>query len=295
MMTISAFANQPPSSAALVGNETCLGCHDELGEKFTETMHGIIGTGDKGAVSCESCHGPGSAHAEEGDVSLIGNPSKVDQFGESTCLSCHQTAMFDNWEFAAHNGADMNCAGCHKIHTPPKAMSDYAIEKMCYNCHSDVRAEMHMPSHHPVKEGLVSCVDCHAVHGGSPEMVLEETGRELCMSCHPEKEGPFIYEHAPVAEDCMVCHSPHGTIADNLLVQNEPTLCLNCHAMHFHATIEGWDGDFGTPQTPERAGTSTPDGWKQGMLTKCTQCHTEIHGSDLPSQAMSTHGTGLTR
>ena len=67
-------------------------------------------------------------------------------------------------------------------------------------------------------------------------------------------------------EDCMMCHTPHGSVADNLLIANEPTLCLNCHAMHFHATIEGWDGDFGTPQAPERAGTSTPDGWKQGML-----------------------------
>lgn len=93
----------------------------------------------------------------------------------------------------------------------------------------------------------------------------------------------------------MLCHSPHGTVADNLLTQTEPVLCLNCHAMHFHAAIEGWDGDFTNPQAPERAGTTTADGWKVGMLTKCTQCHTEIHGSDLPSQTISTSGNALTR
>ena len=93
----------------------------------------------------------------------------------------------------------------------------------------------------------------------------------------------------------MICHSPHGTVADNLLKQNEPALCLSCHPMHFHATIEGWDGDFTVPLDPSRNGTSTSEGWKIGMLTKCTQCHTSVHGSDLPSQATSTGGAGLTR
>jgi DmsE family decaheme c-type cytochrome len=152
-----------------------------------------------------------------------------------------------------------------------------------------------MPSHHPVREGKMSCLDCHNPHGGRVGLAQDDSGRELCFSCHPEKEGPFIYEHAPVSEDCMTCHTPHGSVADNLLIQTEPTLCLNCHAMHFHASVEGWDGNFGVPMAPERAGFSTPDGWKKGMLTKCTQCHTEIHGSDLPSQSISTSGTGLTR
>jgi len=294
-LSIPAFASKPPPDAVPVGNETCLDCHDELGEAFAKTFHGIVNDEASGSINCESCHGSGSAHAEEGDIELIGNPAKTDQFGSSSCLNCHNTAMFDEWEFAGHNGGDVNCAGCHTIHEEPQPATGHYIQKTCFKCHSDVSAALHMPSHHPVNEGLISCIDCHAVHGGTPELAMDATGRELCMSCHPEKEGPFIYEHAPVSENCLVCHSPHGTVADNLLVQNEPTLCLSCHPMHFHATIPGWDGDFATPQTPERAGTSTPDGWKEGILTKCTQCHTEIHGSDLPSQAISTGGTGLTR
>ena len=141
----------------------------------------------------------------------------------------------------------------------------------------------------------MSCLDCHDTHGGQTAFTQENTGREMCFSCHPEKEGPFVYEHAPANEDCMVCHTPHGSVADNLLIVSEPTLCLNCHAMHFHAAIEGWDGDFANPQAPDRAGTSTAEGWKIGMLTKCTQCHTAVHGSDMPSQAISTSGNALTR
>jgi DmsE family decaheme c-type cytochrome len=152
-----------------------------------------------------------------------------------------------------------------------------------------------MPSRHPIGEGKLMCGDCHGLHGGPGRLTQDNTGRELCFSCHAEKEGPFVFEHAPVMEDCTICHVPHGSVANNLLKQNEPALCLSCHAMHFHTTNYSVDGDFSTPQAPERAGTSSPDSWKSGMLTKCTQCHSEIHGSDLPSQASTTGGNALTR
>jgi hypothetical protein len=34
---------------------------------------------------------------------------------------------------------------------------------------------------------------------------------------------------------------------------------------------------------------------KKAMLTKCTQCHSEIHGSDLSSQSITGGGKALTR
>ena len=41
--------------------------------------------------------------------------------------------------------------------------------------------------------------------------------------------------------------------------------------------------------------TSYHDGFKRSMLTKCTQCHARVHGSDLPSQTVPGGGRGLTR
>nr|MBN2277366.1 DmsE family decaheme c-type cytochrome [candidate division Zixibacteria bacterium] len=297
MFSASALAMSTPPGALLVGDETCLSCHDQIGEEFAKTLHGTIAElqSSNRAITCESCHGPGSVHADESDPEKIINPAKGDQFGSVTCLGCHSGEKFDDWTFAQHNTADVNCSSCHTIHAEHRPRSADNIQEKCYGCHSDVRAASFMPSHHPVREGKMTCLDCHNPHGGQATLTMENTGRELCFSCHPEKEGPFVYEHAPVNEDCMVCHTPHGSVADNLLIQTEPALCLNCHAMHFHATIEGWDGNFTVPLAPERAGYSTPDGWKKGMLTKCTQCHTEIHGSDLPSQAISTSGNALTR
>ncbi len=285
------------SALADVSNDDCTACHEDVGEVFMKTSHGIFLMGTTyEETSCESCHGSGDAHVEEGDPEKIINPAKSDQFaGQETCLSCHDNHQFDDWAFSAHRGADVSCVSCHSVHVSAEKGSVAATPDLCYTCHSDVRAAAHMPSHHPIKEGKIDCLDCHNVHGGSVDFTMDDSGRELCFSCHADKEGPFVYEHAPVQEDCMICHTPHGAVADNLLKQSEPALCLNCHSMHFHAGVDGLDGEFTAPQASDRTELSTPDGFKRAMLTKCTQCHNMVHGSDDPSQAISTGGNALTR
>jgi len=280
-----------------VNNEECAACHDQIGEAFAETAHGMYLSGTSGAdYSCESCHGPGDAHIEEGDPAGIINPAEHDQFaGRETCLDCHRNHTFDDWDFSAHRSGDVICSDCHRVHAGPGQGLRKQTPDLCYDCHGNVRAAAHMPSHHPIAEGKITCQDCHNVHGGLATFAMTDDSRELCFSCHADKEGPFLFEHTPVNEDCTLCHAPHGAVADNLLTQSEPALCLNCHAMHFHATIEGVDGPFTSPQAPERAGISTEDGFRRAMLTKCTQCHSQIHGSDMPSQARSTGGNALTR
>ena len=280
-----------------VPNEVCADCHDEVSEIFHQTSHAryFSARPDWVEFGCESCHGNGFAHVEEGDPGKIINPANTDGFSQQLCLDCHKDNGLDEWAFSHHNNADVNCSSCHAVHEPAGQVTKKQGENLCYDCHSDVRAAASMPSHHPIGEGMLSCTDCHTPHGGQLARTADGTGKELCFSCHADVEGPFVFEHAPVAEDCMLCHTPHGSVADKLLKQSEPSLCLNCHAMHFHATIESVPGDFTTPQAPGRAGTSDLDSFKRGMLTKCTQCHTAVHGSDLPSQATSTGGTGLTR
>jgi DmsE family decaheme c-type cytochrome len=282
-------------SAAEVPNDVCAGCHPDVSEAFATTPHGIYLSRTPGVDnSCESCHGSAVGHIEEGDPAQIINPANRDQFGSSfLCFTCHKSSQFDNWSFSSHSTGDINCSDCHSVHGSDSIKK--SEPELCYDCHGNVKAAAYMPSHHPIREGKLNCTDCHNPHGGSARLTSDHSGRELCFSCHAEIEGPFVYEHAPVNEDCMICHDPHGTVADNLLRQTEPSLCLSCHPMHFHATVVSVDGEFTTPQAPERATSSSPDSWKEAMLTKCTQCHTAVHGSDLPSQAISTGGAALTR
>jgi DmsE family decaheme c-type cytochrome len=277
-----------------VGDETCSMCHDEVSQNFKSNIHTRLAVGDD--HTCEACHGPGSKHAEDGDPASIYNPQRdYVSTGKNMCISCHGGTEYSSWQGMAHFEVAEGCSDCHKIHGEEKHLLTKQDPALCFDCHTRQRSQARMPSHHPVIEGLVQCSDCHAIHSGDVKYAVGEGDRELCLSCHTSLQGPFIFEHDPVNENCSICHDPHGTIADKLLIQNEPFLCLSCHSMHFHTTLVGYEGDFYAPQHPERTGTSTRDGMKQAMLTKCTQCHSEIHGSDLPSQSISGDGEALTR
>jgi hypothetical protein len=52
-------------------------------------------------VGCETCHGPGAAHADSGDPSLIGKPTMA------TCEGCHNASRVRSFGFKPllHSGA----------------------------------------------------------------------------------------------------------------------------------------------------------------------------------------------
>ena len=60
-----------------------------------------------------------------------------------------------------------------------------AIENACYQCHMDVRGQFNLPSHHPVPEGRMTCIQCHPPHkgiafaGGSTQLLSQE---ENCVA-----------------------------------------------------------------------------------------------------------------
>jgi DmsE family decaheme c-type cytochrome len=153
-----------------------------------------------------------------------------------------------------------------------------------------------MSSHHPVREGRVTCSSCHSVHGSLEDPLLRtnEGLNDLCQTCHASKTGPFMFEHAPVEESCTTCHDPHGTVANNLLKQGEPFLCLQCHEMHFHNARVAPATPFSLPA----GGSQNPNGvtgFQRAFGTRCTTCHTKIHGSNNPSQGISGGGKALIR
>ncbi|KAA3619569.1 MAG: DmsE family decaheme c-type cytochrome [Calditrichaeota bacterium] len=278
--------------AKKIGDAECADCHEDIAESFAKSAHKVYAE-DEGFL-CESCHGPGSLHAEEEDEMLIFNPKRdFNSTEKSVCLDCHGGSQFESAFGTAHHEAANGCSDCHTVHSTSENLLSQPADQLCQQCHTDIVAQFMLPSHHPVEEGLMTCQDCHEVHGGDNKFAMSEESRELCLTCHASKEGPFVFEHDPVNEDCGICHSPHGTTANNLLAQSEPALCMSCHPMHFHTTLTGLEGTFQAPLFPDRGGVTTLDAFKKGMLTKCTQCHNAIHGSDMPSQGIGS--SALTR
>jgi DmsE family decaheme c-type cytochrome len=97
---------------------------------------------------------------------------------------------------------------------------------------------------------------------------------ETCTSCHTEKRGPYLWEHAPVTESCSNCHDAHGTNNEKQLVTPRPRLCQRCHDPSGH------------PGRPYAADASNAMGASNSRFIysrQCSNCHFNIHGSNHPS------------
>ena len=172
---------------------------------------------------------------------------------------------------SAHARNDVACSSCHKVHVAHDAVRDKLTQsEVCFSCHKEQRVQINRPSRHPIREGMVSCSDCHNPHGSvGPMMMVRDTVNDTCYTCHMEKRGPFVRTHQPVQENCAICHNPHGTTAPNLLKQRSPFLCQQCHEPTSHR------GGIGT-----LTGTSTS---ASTLARGCLNCHTNIHGTNNPS------------
>jgi DmsE family decaheme c-type cytochrome len=227
--------------------------------------------GGKG-VTCESCHGPGKAHAEAGDVTMIFNPARATaKEVHEKCQTCHK-ARHANFERSVHDKGNVSCIGCHSIHSAgaPKHLLKMEQPRLCFQCHSDVKPQFSMPVHHKVEEGLIDCTDCHDAHGAFGENTLPSARWQfiVCTKCHLPAAGPFLYGHAAVkVEGCIACHFPHGGPNSQLLIQaNVNTICLQCHLPSPNSTADmpGVPAHILSAQSPS-----------------CISCHSSIHGSNI--------------
>jgi len=275
------------AGATRIGSDACASCHADTHGNFRHAFHHQQG------VECEDCHGPASLHEQgSGDVTkIISFRSRPADEANGVCLSCHvQDAKVRNWLAGRHAADRVRCSDCHQIHTqvaqaPTPARLNFdtttpgsvtflerlapestvrlaprgQINEACLKCHQAQRAEMSLPYHHPLREAKVTCVDCHNPHGGPAGKNLRTANvNQLCLSCHAQYRGPFMYQHPPVNENCMTCHAPHGSPNAGLLTVSQPALCLQCHAGHH-------------------------DGAALPLADRCTNCHGSIHGTDVPT------------
>lgn len=233
--------------------------HLPRGERrgFKATAHRILFEKEEPTrkSGCEACHGPGSLHIEKADGTEIvdfrtTSPDEV----AVACTACHERK---DWKLTQHSRRGTSCTSCHDPHRGKKGLLKEEETPLCLSCHPSLKAQIQMPSRHPIREKKVSCSDCHNPHESLKMLQRQPSRTTPCVKCHQEKMGPFVYEHKPVLESCSACHISHGSVNQDLLALRQPALCLQCHAdaFLFHKN-------------------------SRTELMRCTRCHKSIHGSN---------------
>lgn len=288
-LAVGTAAGQTPlASEGYVGEEVCVACHEEQLQHFRETAHAKVlnernGRTEKMKRGCEACHGPGQAHVEAGGGRGEGGPGFM-AFGpveggganaqNAVCLGCHKGSSHLYWEGSPHQSRGAACTSCHTV---MRKLSEHALlareneVETCGQCHLLRRSQTNRNAHMPLRqgalpEGWMSCTSCHDPHGTvTPSLIAATSVNDGCTSCHADKRGPFLWEHAPVTENCVNCHDPHGSVTANMLKLPMPRLCQSCHVASRH------------PSTPY------PPTDRRVFARGCLNCHTNIHGSNHPS------------
>ncbi|MGZ8851026.1 MAG: cytochrome c3 family protein, partial [Thermoanaerobaculia bacterium] len=223
------------------------------------------------------------AHLSSPARGNIFNPATADSTqADASCLGCHAALVpAAKWKSNHHARAGLTCVSCHRIHPKKSAATNTALptrallrepseSETCYECHAAVRRAQLQRSTHILpndhRGARMECSECHDVHASSSDKLLRAPRvNALCITCHDEKRGPFLWEHGPVRDNCLSCHAAHGSNNTHLLTMRVPMLCQSCHAGDAHTTLA----------------PSSSSAWLAGR--SCVNCHQMVHGSNHPS------------
>jgi Tfp pilus assembly protein PilF len=250
-------------------NFMCAECHSTNVQKgYSAASKSYATTWSELDVSCEACHGPGSAHVAWAQAVRAGRAKRDDpDRGMAVVLRDPARAV---WEMDMKTGiakramprtsnAEIEtCARCHarrsvvddgyvygqplmQTHRPALLeeglyFPDGQIQDEVYEYGSFLQSKMHAAG--------VSCTDCHNPH----DLKVPVSADRVCAACHlSEKfEAPShsFHKAGSAGASCVACHMP----TRNYMV---------VHARHDHS--------FRIPRPDLSASLGTPNA--------CTQCH----------------------
>lgn len=244
-----------------VGAGVCAECHDDIVDLHDKDAHF--------RVACETCHGPGAAHAAAEGDGPITRPE-----GGAPCLVCHlsmpsrpgdfpQIVPEDHYRFVGVRDADTPCTACHDPHEPLYMDRDIRTARLhplmhrCRDCHSGRTDEtLARPENHPP---IFSCDYCH------PEIAAGFTARPhrevRCSACHlffreSESAGRIIRDADP--RFCLLCHRDTDFRSDDAppgidwpdhrddMAETAADLdkrCIDCHQDRIHPLLTHADAE----------------------------------------------------
>jgi predicted CXXCH cytochrome family protein len=178
-------------------------------------------------VDCETCHGPGRAHAEAWERGETGAPLlRLEALGRdaavAVCTQCHMEG--DRVTASYEIGADL-----YEHLDPTLALSADRADP--YGRPLELIYDgLPFGTSHCAERGGLTCSRCHEPHGSEldSQLRLPAASGEFCGGCHDDvaDEGRDHTAHDPRGSggSCVACHMPfltiergHGAVADHTI------------------------------------------------------------------------------
>jgi predicted CXXCH cytochrome family protein len=191
----------------------CAGCHSTGSDAYAGAWVELN-------IACESCHGPGKAHAEKPKIENIVNPARLST-GRSmdVCLSCHRAGKPAGEEYAWPVGYQPGMELSkywHGFEPEGRESSEFWPNG---TAHKNRVQGNTFPQSVMAHSGL-QCSNCHESHGSLHRSMTVKAAdsNSLCLTCHgPGKQVGPDYKtldehthHAPLStgSECIECHMP---------------------------------------------------------------------------------------
>ncbi len=293
--TVQAFRALFPAgqkSATPVGAAACAKCHAADCSTQALTKHAAA------LVTCESCHGPGSAHVASPTVNnILTGPNSV---SPAVCAQCHSTEAND-WNGSMHaqvvtdavstTAAGSNCLRCHSdpLHTlnieallaqnPPQSPTQ--INTAIVGTSQANLNALAVATHE-----TIGCAGCHDPHQNTTS--LTSAGNQFYLrAAHFKMTGPLkrptgscfaVGVYTAVNHVCGMCHNNRGgDPSDAGLTKN--TSRPATHEGPEYNMLNGFGGAEGITaagSTAQASGTSAPAVRTSTHVTapdQCVHCH----------------------
>jgi hypothetical protein len=262
-------AGVPTVGLVQAGGPGCISCHDPNGDSNNLTA-GYTGNVLRPVIGCETCHGPGSLHADAGGagpISLLSNTTGT-TFGTETvsgqfvmCTSCHE--LLDT------STGDLKTSPTHSTGAPSPAGDQYVIPDTHFATPGDWSGT-----------GSANIKDITGY-------AMNYADEHVCSTCHyPHKAPTQNREWAQSAHaDMNAAKTDYfsGAWAHYNWSQASRAACQRCHTTTGFAAYSDALRTGNTSAAQAIAGGSAPTlaetaAFKPEML-KCNGCHTDNRGT----------------